>query len=202
MLGAFIVTRQWSNDCIIHFQLESCSNAHNAAANPNTFTSLTSAGSLKLITSSSGIVHRCAKCPLFALSVYTAGSNHLIHHFYQLYIYLTEVIISSLGSWMSILTYLRRMASVQHPVTHSHPLSRGSQFCLYYEWMASSILAGVLGSNQRYLVPAEITGVTGGWAHEFSNAGSVNAFVRFLQHQICCSMYQGLTEWLSSLWAF
>lgn len=132
---------------------------------------------------------------LFALSVYTTDSNHQIHHFYQLYIYWTEVIISSLDSWMSILTCMRQMSSLQHPVTYSHPLSRGSQFCLYYEWMASSILAGVLGSNQWSLAPAEITGVTGGWAHEFSNAGSVNAFVRFLQHQICCRMYQGLTEW-------
>ena len=58
-------------------------------------------------------------------------------------------------------------------VTHSHPLSRVSQFCLYYEWMACSILAGVLGSNQWCLAPAEIAGVTGDWAHEFSDAQSV-----------------------------
>lgn len=92
MLGAFIVTRQRRNYCIIHFQLEGCSNVHNAAANPNTLPSLTSAGSLKPITSSAGIVHHCAP---FALSVHTADCNHQIHHFfYQLYIYLAEVIIS------------------------------------------------------------------------------------------------------------
>lgn len=46
MLAAFIVTKQRRSDCIIHFQLESCSNAHNAAANPNTLPPLTSTGSL------------------------------------------------------------------------------------------------------------------------------------------------------------
>lgn len=96
---------------------------------------------------------------------------------------------------------MKHMASLQHPVTHS---SFSSVSVLFVLWMNGlfSILAGVLGSNQRCLAPAEITGVMGGRAHESSNAGSVNAFVRFLQHQIYCRMYQGLTEWLSSLLAF
>lgn len=196
MLGAFIVTRQWRNNCIIHFQLEGCLNAHNTAANPNTLPSLTSAGSLKPITSSLEIHHRaiCLDC-LFWLSILLIIIIKLIFFFYQLNIYLAEVIISSLDLCMSISTYMKQTA-------HSHPPSRVSHFCLYHEWMASSILAGVLGSNQWCLVPAEITGVTGAWAHEFSSGDSVNAFVRFHQHQIYCRLYQGLTEWLSLLYGF
>lgn len=67
MLAAFIVTRQRRSDCIIHFQLESCSNAHNAAADPNTLPSLTSTGSLNPIISSSGIVHHCVVRLLYLL---------------------------------------------------------------------------------------------------------------------------------------
>lgn len=43
-----------------------------------------------------------------------------------------------------------------------------SRFCLYYEWVDSSISAGVFGSSHWCLAPAEITGVREGWAHEFS----------------------------------
>ncbi len=103
---------------------------------------------------------------------------------------------------MSSLTCVKPVASLQCLATHSHLLSRVSQFCLYYEWMASLILAVVVGSNQWCLAPAEITGVTGDWAHEFSNAGSLNVFERFPQYQIYCRIYQGVTEWLSSLWSF
>lgn len=79
---------------------------------------------------------------------------------------------------------------------------RVSQLCLHGEWLATWILTVVLGSNLWCLVPAEMTGVTERWAHEFSSASSVNAFVRFRQRQRCCRMYQGLTERLSSLWPF
>lgn len=75
---------------------------------------------------------------------------------------------------MSILTYIKQMASFFF-ATPSNTSSFNS-VCLCYEWMASSILAGVFGGNQWCLAPAEITGVRGGWAHEFSSAGSVNAF--------------------------
>lgn len=54
-----LLQRKWRNYCIIHFQLESCLNAYNATANPNTLPSLTSAGSLKPITSSWQIVNHC-----------------------------------------------------------------------------------------------------------------------------------------------
>lgn len=76
MLGTFIV-RQRRSGCIIHLQLESCSNVHNSAANLNTLPSLNSAGSLKPIASSSGIVHHCAIHLLHLL--YLFDCNHQLY---------------------------------------------------------------------------------------------------------------------------
>lgn len=101
---------------------------------------------------------------------------------------------------MSVLTCMNQMASLQHPATHSSPrLSIASQFCLYYEWVVSSILAGVFGKNQWCLAPAEITGARGrlsSWIFQYRPCEVPST------PKIYVPMYRGRTEWLSSLCFF